>query len=245
MNKTMKAIIFQLILLLFSQSCLADGYDEYRNIIDNYPSFTFEQRQLSITELEKSKQQDVEKYYILGMLYFIQSIDVMQKAAQSKSEKPKIEDVVSEESVSIYLNKTEENYNRVNIEHPGYKFIYCKYAELYWYSINAKGLERITKEVGGAGNNEQMDQCKSVLEDVAEKLASKGYAAISKTIYKTAVSNWSSYPKYMLEAIGDIENISNNINEAVVWWKRCASEATGDRKKRCTSKYSALNKAPK
>lgn len=236
MNKFIQRILFPVVFLLATQYCLADEFDKYRNVIDNYPSFTFEQREASISELEGSTTPDtVEKDYLLGMLSFIQGIDLMQKIAKSKPKQLAIKEVVADKEVSRYLNKAEGYYDKVNMAHPGYKYIYCKYGELYRYSANGEGLERITKEVGGIQENDRLKQCKALLEDIAEMSANYGQLLTSINIYKAAVSTWKDYPKYMLEAIGGLENALHNRAEAKIWWKRCKAEATGERKSRCSS----------
>jgi hypothetical protein len=220
----------------------ADQFDHYREYIDNYQKYTSYQREQSIRKLEAMKTTDIERNYLLGMLYMLQGIDSMTSFAQSKQEKPKAEEVLKEPVVRNYFEKAQQNYDAVEKAHPGYKFIYCKYAELYRYSFNDAGLRKVTSRIGSTSQSESTAQCKSAIEDIAEGFASHGYANISKVIYEEAVKNWKPYPKYMLEALGDIANVQNNPSQSKYWWKRCVDEAEkDDRKIRCQEKLKSKN----
>jgi hypothetical protein len=220
----------------------ADQFDRYREYIDNYQKYTYDQREQSIRELEAMKTGDIEKNYLLGMLYMLQGVDSMTSYAQSKKEKPKAEAVLKEPVVRTYFEKAQQNYDIVEKANPGYKYIYCKYAELYRYSFNEDGLKQVTSRIGIPSQSESATQCKSAIEDVAEGFAIHGYANISKVIYEEAVKNWKPYPKYMLEALGDIANVQNDPSQSKFWWKRCVDEAEkDDRKIRCQEKLKSKN----
>jgi hypothetical protein len=215
----------------------ADQFDRFREYIDNYQSYSPNQRRQAIQDLEKLKTADIEKNYLLGMLYMLQGVDAMTSYAQSKREKPRAEEVLKEPSIRNYFEKAKQNYDTVEKAKPGYKYIYCKYAELYRYSFNGAGLRNVTSQIGQTGQSESTTQCKSAIEDIAEGFASHGYADISRIIFEEAVKNWKPYPKYMLEALGDIANVQNNPGQSKLWWKRCVDEAEkDDRKKRCQEK---------
>jgi len=237
------AMIFMVFMFTFIPLLTyADQFDRYRDYIDNYPNYTHDQREASIQSLEKMKTTDIEKNYLLGMLYFIQGVDAMTSSAQSKKEKPKAEDILKEPVVRGYFEKSQWDYEAVEKAHPGYKYIYCKFAELYRYSFNAEGLRKVTSLVGKINQNDRVSQCKSSIEDIAEGFASHGYANLSKAIYEEAVKSWNPYPKYMLEALGDIANVQKDTVQSKYWWKRCMDEAEKlDRKKRCENKLKGTN----
>ncbi len=231
------AMIVSSVILMPSLSS-ADQFDHYRKYIDNSQNYSLDQRDRSIQELEALKTADIEKNYLLGMLYLLQGIESMKASAQAKKDKPRAEDILKEPAIRRYFEKAEQNYDTVEKTNPGYKYIYCKYAELYRYSFNEDGLRRVTNRVGMVVQNERVEQCKGAIENIAEGYATYGYANLSKVIYEEAVRSWQSYPKYMLEALGDIENVRNNPAQAKYWWKRCDEEAEkSDRKKRCQDKF--------
>ena len=95
----------------------------------------------------------------------------------------------------------------------------------------------MTTTVGQAEKTERTEQCKGVIENTAEKYAARGRVQITRTIFQAAIKNWKPYPKYMLEAMGDIEVVLNNRAQAKVWWRRCIEEAESkERKLRCRKK---------
>ncbi len=239
--------IAAIVVMLLSYNCMpilarADQFDRYREHIDNYQKYTHDQREHTIQELAAMKTPDIERNYLLGMLYVLQGVDSMTSYAQSKKEKPRAEEVLKEPVIHNYFEKAKQNYDTVEQTNPGYKYIYCKYAELYRYSFNESGLRKVTSQVGRASQSESTTQCKSAIEDIAEGFASHGYANISQVIYEEAVKNWKPYPKYMLEALGDIANVQNSTSQSKFWWKRCMDEAeNNDRKIRCQEKLKSKN----
>lgn len=227
--------------LLTTDIAQADSFDKYRMIIDNYHTYNVGDISKAIIDFEKEESADVEKNYLLGMLYFIRGFVNLREIGRSSPVKIRVEDALENNSVQSDFRYAEDNYDLVEQREPGYKLIYCKYAELYRYSFNGEGLDKITRKVGRVPQNERTQQCKASLEDIAEGYARYGYANLSRVIYKAAVLTWNPYPKYMLEAIGDIEDVRDNEKEAKMWWKRCVQEAdTPARKERCLRK---VNKA--
>lgn len=231
------------LLLLFTFMCIhlpalaVDQFEEYRNYIDNYPEYSTLQIDNAINGLKSVNSEDIEKDYLLGMLHFIQGFNRMRELALSSTNRPKPADLLKDITVQHHYHSAEEYYNAVENRTSGYKYLYCKYVELYRYSFNKEGLKRVTKLVGKSPENERLTSCKGILEDTAELMAQKGYADISKAIYEEAVVSWPQYPKYMLEALGDIERVHNNQGKASYWWKRCLDEAlNSDRKNRCSDK---------
>ncbi len=241
-TKTLTVAFITLSLSMLPVLIYADQFDPYREYIDNYKNYSSTQREKAIQDLESLMTTDIEKNYLLGMLYFLQGVDAMTKSAQAKKEKPKAEEVLKEPTVRNYFEKSQRNYEAVEKAQPGYKYIYCKFAELYRYSFNIEGLRQVTSRVGKTNQNERISQCKSSIEDVAEGFASHGYANISQAIYEEAVKSWTPYPKYMLEALGDIANVQKDPSRSKFWWKRCVDEAEKvDRKKRCEDKLKDTN----
>lgn len=222
-------------------SVLADDFDGFRKYIDNYEAYSHEQRESSIQQLERMKSSNVEKNYLLGMLYFLQGVDSINLIAQSKKEKLNVNEVINETQVHEYFVKSQQQYEIVEKAHPGYKFIYCKFAELYRFSFNAEGLRQVTSRAGQVKQEENVTQCKNSLEDIAEGFAQRGYLKLSQSIYEEAIKTWKPYPKYMLEALGDIEKTHNDLVRAKSWWKRCIDEADSSGKKRCAEKIGAEN----
>ncbi len=215
----------------------ADSFDRYRDMIDNYQQYNPGQRGEAIAELEKIQTKDVEKDYLLGMLNFLQGTDSMVALARSKPQQPPMEEIVGDPSVQKYYQAAERAYDRVEASHPGYQYIYCKYVELYRFSLNQKGLEKTTLALGKAENNDRTAECKDLLENTAEQFASRGKVQISRAIFHAAIQSWMPYPKYMLEAMGDIENVLDKRAQAKVWWQRCVAEADGkERQTRCQEK---------
>ena len=225
------------ILFLFViTSAFADQFDSYRKEIDCLECFNFSEREKAIHNLENMQTKDIERNYLLGMLYFIQAIEAAKTSAQSRAETPRIEEVMEEPSVRYLFEAAEANYGAVEKASPGYKFIYCKYGELYQFWNNEQGLRNTTRLAGRAKQNENIQQCKDMLEDAAEGYAQRGFANLSKAIYEEAVKEWRPYPPYMLEALGDIAEVQKNENEAVTWWKRCVKEGSPEAKARCEKK---------
>lgn len=216
---------------------IADQFDEFRKYIDEYQKFTFEEREAAIAELGSIQTEDLEKHYLLGMLNFIQGFQKMLIEASARSVKPKPQEMLQIQGIRNYFRMAEKNYDIVEARSQGYKYIYCKYTELYRYSFNENGLRKITRKLGKIYLNQQAGQCKNLLEDVAQHFAAIGYARLSKAIYEEAVAEWKSHPKYMLEALGDIEKALKNDEKAAHWWSRCMAEAErDDRKDRCAAK---------
>lgn len=215
----------------------ADEFDRYRELVDNYKNYTMAQRDEAIGRLETLRTADVEKSYLLGMLNVIQGMQSMVSMARRGPDRPRIEDVLRDPTVQKYFASAEHHYTVVERSQPGYKHIYCKLAELYRFASDEKGLEKTTIAVGRAVQNERTRQCKGLLEDIAEQYASRGRAHVSRTIYRAAIESWSPYPTYMLEALGDIEDVLANRPLARSWWERCIKEAeTGERQARCQKK---------
>lgn len=215
----------------------ADQFDRYRHVIDRFHEYPVQERETTIAELEGTKTSSIEKNYLLGMLYFIQGVERMKTIARAQEKKPRVEEVLKDKTVQGYFQKAEANYDAVQSTSPGYKYIYCKYGELYRYSFNEDGLRKVTRQVGRADQNDRLEQCKAMLEDVAEGFVRYGYVGLSKVIYEEAVRTWRPYSIYMLEALGDIEQVQKNKAKAVYWWKRCVAEARStERKQRCAAK---------
>jgi hypothetical protein len=150
---------------------ILDSLDPYRNCVDNFDKYFPTERERCIRELETLRIEDVEKNYLLGMLYSLQGFHAMMASAREKKAKPRAEDVAKEPGIREYFEKAEQNYDTVEKVKPGYKFIYCKYAELYRISFNEDGLRKITNRVGGKMGNETIVQCKKLIEDIAEGFA--------------------------------------------------------------------------
>ena len=229
--------IVAVILPSLSQTAKADPFDRYREFIDNFKAYDIYQREDAINELEKYTTSDIEKKYLLGMLYFIQALETMTSIARSKPYRPKFEKVLKDSTVQKYFGLSEKNYDAVENENPGYKYIYCKYVELYRYSLNEEGLKKIVAKVGEVEENERTQQCKDMIAYVAKDFAKRGRLNISRTILDSAINSWPSYPKYMNEAMGDIEIALENHKQAMVWWERCVEEAEDEeRRQRCLKK---------
>lgn len=235
----LKALIF---LYFASSSAFADQFDSYRKPIDCIDCYTFTQREKAIHDLENMSSKDVERNYLLGMLYFIQAVEAAKTSAQSKAKKPRIDEVMAEPPVRHLFEASEANYDAVERASPGYKFIYCKYGELYRFWHNERGLRRTTVLVGRAKPNANIQQCKGMLEDAAEAYTQYDVTT-SKAIYEEAVREWKPYPPYMLEALGDIEEFQKNEKQAVTWWSRCVNEAAPEAKARCEEKRSRYSQA--
>lgn len=240
MLTTTKAVfhsILVIVVLVLPLRAPADEFDQYRQIIDNFYKYPAQERETAITELERTKASSIEKDYLLGMLYFIQGIELMKTIARAQEKKPKAEEVLKDKTVQEYFRKAKAKYDGVESKSPGYKYIYCKYGELYRYSFDQDGLRRVTNHVGHATENDRLRQCKNMLENAAEQFVRYGYARLSKVIYEEAVKTWRPYPIYMLEALGDIEQVQQNKTKALYWWKRCVAEAeSSERKQRCAAK---------
>lgn len=221
---------------VYAASAPADLYATYRDVIDNYAEHNEVEIDASINSLSGVKTNDVEKDYLLGMLYFIRGFNHLNKLGSSGTVKT-IADGMKNESVARDFQQAENNYLAVEESIPGYKYIYCKLAEMYRYSLNENGLRNVTLKVGSAKPNERTNQCKVALEDFAEQFAQNGYASYSMVIYKAAIDGWKPYPKYMLQAVGDIENALGHKEQALIWWQRCAQEVKNPEfKKSCQSK---------
>lgn len=224
-------------LLLTATVAFADQFDSFRKVIDCFECYSLEQREMAIRDLEAMPVSDVEQKYLLGMLYFMQAVETAKTRAQSMAQKPRIQEVMSEPDVRDLFQKSEANYDAVEKESAGYKYIYCKYGELYRYWHNERGLRRTTVLIGRTKQNERTQQCKNMLEDVAEKYAQHGFADLSKAIYEEAVRQWKPYPVYMLEALGDIEQALKNKKQAAYWWGRCVKETdSSESRERCEKK---------
>lgn len=173
------------------------------------------------------------------MLYFIQGIETMKRIARQQKTKPKIKDVLKDSTVQRYLQNAEANYDAVERTSPGYKYIYCKYGELYRYTFNKDGLKRVTNRVGTAVQNDRVLQCRAMLESAAEQFTRYGDRGLemAKVIFEEAIKTWRPYPEYMLEPLGDIERLQNNDKRAFYWWSRCAKEVeVSEIKQRCQEK---------
>jgi hypothetical protein len=240
MSKAIKLIVLAMFLLaplIQPLEVKADQFEPYRKYIDDFPSYSAIERERAIEELTLIVSEDVEKDYLLGMLHFIQGFEGVKTFARAQKEKPKAEDVLKDIAVQKSFRASESYYDAVESRSPGYKYIYCKYAELYRASFDGEGLKRITKRIGHAPQSENIKECKNLMEDFAESLARYGYTNLSKIIYEEAVNSWNEYPEYMLEALGDIENIFQNNRRATYWWKRCVSESkSAERKQGCLEK---------
>ncbi|HEX20644.1 MAG TPA: hypothetical protein ENG78_07495 [Acidiferrobacteraceae bacterium] len=236
-TKVFLHVLLVLGVLVLPRGASADQFDRYRNIIDNYHKYTLQKRETAIVGLEATRTSSVEKRYLLGMLYFIQGVERMKIVARAQTQKPKVEVVLKEKTVQAYFQKAKANYDAVESKSPGYKYIYCKYGELYRYSFNEDGLRKVTNRIGNTTQNNRTKQCKAMLENTAEQFARYGHANLSKVIYEEAVRNWRAYPKYMLEALGDIANATKDKTKALYWWNRCVTEAERSRRKqRCVVK---------
>lgn len=235
-------LIVVLGVLVLPRDTSADQFDRFRNVIDNYHKYSLQKRETVITELEATKTSSIEKKYLLGMLYFIQGTERMKVVARAKKKKPKVEEVLRDKTIQAYFQKAKANYDVVESRSPGYKYIYCKYGELYRYSFNENGLRKVARLIGKAAQNDRTKQCKAMLENAAEQFARYGHANLSKVIYEEAVKNWRGYPKYMIEALGDIAKARKDKTKSRYWWNRCVKEAErSERKKRCVTKIIALS----
>ncbi|MDX1487798.1 MAG: hypothetical protein R3268_06330 [Acidiferrobacterales bacterium] len=225
--------------LFFPLGVSAGEFDRYKQIIDNFQNYPMQERETALTELEAMKTSDIEKKYLLGMLYFIQGIERMKQIARQQKTKPKIADVLKDSTVQRYLQNAEANYDAVERTSPGYKYIYCKYGELYRYTFNKDGLKRVTNRVGNAVQNDRVLQCKAMLESAAAQFTRYGDRGLemAKVIFEEAIKTWRPYPKYMLEPLGDIEQLQNNGKRALYWWRRCVEEVeVSEIKQRCQEK---------
>ena len=230
-------------LMLFAPvAAQADQFDNYREQVDNYQRYSHAQRDHAIDELEQAQTTDIEKNYLLGMLYFLQGFEAMKDAVRASKKKPRIEDVRKLPEVRRYLDRSEQNYEIVERAQPGYKYVYCKFAELYGRTFNGEGMETLTYRVGKADKNERVAQCQSAIEDTAETFIRYGHEDDAGIIYAAAVKSWNPYPKYMLAALGDIANNHGNADQARAWWKRCVNEADqAGLKQHCVEQLKAPN----
>lgn len=218
-------IIFAGLLGLLSSPAFADSFDRYREVIDNYRNYDEPERARTIKELQDLKTKDIEKNYLLGMLYYIQGFDSAMSIAKNSPKKPRLEEVVKVASVKKDFDLSEKNYDIVQKARPGYKYIYCKYVELFRVTLNGEGLKKVTLAIGKEGKSEATDQCRTLLENIAQFFATRGYGDITTTILHAAVTSWEDYPKYMLGGLGDAAQQKGKTREAKKWWQRCVKEA--------------------
>ncbi len=230
-----------------STNAAPDIFEKYRKIIDNNSNQTLVDRGESIKDLEKTQSSNVEKDYLLGMLYYIQVRELMQSFASDSQNKPSINEATSNPIVAKHIRSAEEYYDNVEIKQPGYKYIYCKYTELYRDTYNIDGLRRIVMKIGQAKSNPRVEDCKSMLEDTAIQFSKLGQMGepVVQAIFEEMTKSWASYPKYILEPLGDIAQFQNNTKmntKSFYWWGRCVDEVEIDEiRNRCVSKLKMLD----
>jgi len=250
MKKNIKAFLMIFVLAMFisvSSNASQDIFEKYRQVIDNNSTQTLITRGKAIKELERIHSSDIEKDYLLGMLYYIQARELMRSFAARSGKKPTITESTSNPIVAKHIQSAEEHYNNVETKQPGYKYIYCKYTELYRDTYNIDGLKKTVNIVGKAKSNSREDDCKRMLEDTAiqySKLGQMGEPVV-QAIFEEMTKSWANYPKYILEPLGDIAQFQNNTKtntKSFYWWSRCVDEVEIDEiRNRCINKLKYLD----
>jgi len=214
----------------------ADPLQPFRAMTEARRTMAPAQLDEAIGKLEQIRVDDVEKPYLLGMLHFMRAFTRLSEKGRS-AVKMTADEAARDPAIQADFQKAKTYYDAVEKARPAYKFIYCRYAELYQYSFDRKGMSDLANRLAAAPPDEQTTQCKKFLTDVADEYGAQGYAPYASNIYRAIVASWKPFPEYMLEAIGDAEEINRNKKQARLWWKRCATESsTKDRRDRCQSK---------
>ncbi|MEE8580912.1 MAG: hypothetical protein V3T33_04905 [Myxococcota bacterium] len=203
------------------------AFQAYRDVIDDTEA-TVEALGKAIAELETLESKQIEKSYLLGMLHLRQAL-LSQKSTG--------------DAAASEFAASKRHYDSVERREPGYKYIYCKHAELYLYTRNDAGLVSIARRLGAVSANERTRECKNALEQMAKRIASSGGGSVAKGIYRAALDAWRPYPAQLAERLGDLEDADGNRAEAQRWWRACAEKTseTG-RAALCRKKLSGLGK---
>ncbi len=229
----------------------ADGYEKYREYINNYQRHVSAERDLAIEELERKPSSDIERDYLLGMLNYLQAREAMKLSANKSKTKPTIAEAVRDPVASRYIRQAKHYYDEVEERSPGYKYIYCKYGELYRDTYDIEGLRATVRKVGRAHPDKRVTECKKMLEDSAIQYAQYGPMgdAVVQAIFEEMTLSWPDYPKYILEPLGDIAQFQNNVatnKKSAYWWNRCTHEVQEEEiKDRCIDKLTMLKPAKK
>lgn len=224
-----------------------DEYAQYREQIDNYQAHNSMERDRVIQELENKPSSDVERDYLLGMLNYLQIRDAMRLFAKKSKTKPTIAEAARDPVASGYIRQAKHYYDEVEQRSPGYKYIYCKYGELYRDTYDIEGLRATVTKMGRAHPNKRLTECKKMLENTAVQYAqynSPQGDAVVQAIFEEMTLSWPEYPKYILEPLGDIAQFQNDVptnRKSYYWWDRCAHEVEdGEIKQRCLDKLTML-----
>lgn len=244
-----RLFIYFTVFFLVSDLAIADSnkLHDYQIYIDNYQNYSLAERDRAIQEIIGLPTKDIEKNYLLGMLYYIQSIDEMNRIKSGSEKKLKITQVVEDKTVSKYILNAKMQYDQVESSSPGYKYIYCKYGELYRDTYNIQGLRETVRKVGSSKVNPRSAECKDMLENIAIQYSQYGEMGelVTQAIFEEMTKSWDDYPKYILEPLGDIAQFQNNTTNNKLshyWWNRCVSEVVEvEIRDRCAIKLKHLN----
>lgn len=242
----MRMIRFLIIVMLSGAACAhadPDRYAPYREQIDNYQKYTVAERDRAIAELQRKPSSDVERDYLLGMLNYLQARAAMTRFAESRTTRPTMAEAAQSPVAAKYIRRAKHDYDEVEKRSPGYKYIYCKYGELYRDTYDIAGLRATVRKVGRAHPSKRLAECKSMLEGVARQYARLGNPAgdaVVQGILEEITLSWRDYPKYILEPLGDIAQLQNDSptnKKSRYWWNRCAREVKDKEiRQRCLDK---------
>ncbi len=231
--------LFGAILLSTSLTLPAAEIDwhKYRDAVDNARNYDFNQRDEIIGQLDAITTDSIDKPYLLGMLYFIQAVDAVRIVSQNTEPRPTPEQVLATPEVIQYFDLAEQSYDQVEAKTPGYRYLYCRYADLYRYRLDKHGFNKVVRLLKDASPSDENRQCRKFVEDVAAHFFTEGMLDMAQAIYRSTIKHWGDRPTYMLERMGDIENQLGEEAIAKEWWQQCQMETDDEAlKKRCTLK---------
>jgi len=213
----------------FSEQTTIDNLKPFRELVDHHEKYQIADLDRGITDLKSLQSDEIEKPYLLGMLYLIRAVAVSVKRGAK--------DHLKDADIQEDFRQSKANFDSVEAREPGYRYVYCKYAELYRYSLDEAGMRMLIHKLASNSSSVFVKECRAQIEDTGQLYASSGLLGEAKNIYAAIVNEWKPYPEYTLEALGDIEKALGHMDSAKEWWLRCVNEVQDrTRVQRCRDK---------